>query len=115
MGTQLKSFVPGNEEQLPFDMQLGFSKRLKKAPIQLSATAHHLHQFNLAYNDTAGASNGGQEMNTSTFNKLFSISSSLLNFILRKKLRLVQDTILCGELNLESIIPLMALQDSRLA
>jgi hypothetical protein len=71
MGTQLKTFVPGNNEQLPFDIQLGFSKRLKKAPIQLSATAHHLHQFNLMYSDTAGATNGGQLGSTATFNKIF--------------------------------------------
>lgn len=69
MGTQLKSFVPGNVEQLPFDMQLGFSKRLLNAPIQLSITAHHLHQFNLVYNDTSSAD--GHEQNASFFNKLF--------------------------------------------
>jgi len=71
MGAQLKSFVPGITEELPFDIQLGVSKRLKKAPIQFSATAHHLHQFNLLYNDTAGAANGGHEINNSAFNKLF--------------------------------------------
>ena len=88
MGTQLKSFVPGNEEQLPFDMQLGFSKRLKKAPIQLSATAHHLHQFNLAYNDTAGASNGGQEMNTSAFNKFFQHFVFAVQFYIEEKVEI---------------------------
>ena len=71
MGTQLKTFVPGNNEQLPFDIQLGFSKRLKKAPIQFSATAHHLHQFNLMYSDTAGATSGGQLGKTSAVNKVF--------------------------------------------
>ena len=71
MGVQLKTFVPGTHEELPFDMQIGISKRLKKAPIQFSATAHHLHQFNLMYNDTASAANGGQSGNTSAFNKVF--------------------------------------------
>ena len=71
MGAQLKSFVPGTPEELPFDIQLGISKRLKKAPIQFSATAHHLHQFNLVYNDTAGVADGGQAGNTSAFNKIF--------------------------------------------
>jgi hypothetical protein len=71
MGAQLKSFVPGTSEQLPFDIQLGISKRLKKAPIQFSATAHHLHQFNLLYNDSAGSVNGGHQGNTSVFNKVF--------------------------------------------
>ena len=69
MGTQLKSFVPGTVEQLPFDMQLGVSKRLAKAPIQFSVTAHHLHQFDLIYNDTSAT--GGQEGSSSFTNKLF--------------------------------------------
>ena len=69
MGGQLKSFVPGEHEQVPFDFQLGVSKRLLKAPIQFSLTAHHLHQFNLAYNDTAN--NGGQESASSTVSKIF--------------------------------------------
>ncbi len=71
MGAQLKSFVPGTTEELPFDIQFGISKRLKKAPIQFSATAHHLHQFNLLYSDTAGAVSGGHEINSSVFNKIF--------------------------------------------
>jgi hypothetical protein len=71
MGGQLKTFAPGSNEQLPFDIQLGISKRLLKAPIQFSFTAHHLHQFNLAYTDTAGAANGGQVTNSSSVNKLF--------------------------------------------
>ena len=71
MGAQLKSFVPGITEQLPFDIQLGVSKKLKKAPIQFSATAHHLHQFNLLYNDTSSATSGGHAGNTSAFNKIF--------------------------------------------
>jgi hypothetical protein len=71
MGGQLKTFAPGSNEQLPFDVQLGISKRLLKAPIQFSFTAHHLHQFNLAYVDTAGAASGGQVTNASAVNKLF--------------------------------------------
>jgi len=69
MGLQLKSFVPGHNEQLPFDFQIGVSKRLEKAPIQFSLTAHHLHQFDIAYNDTTA--NGGQETSTSAVSKVF--------------------------------------------
>jgi hypothetical protein len=69
MGVQLKSFVPGTSEQLPFDFQIGLSKRLQKAPIQFSLTAHHLHQFNIAYNDTS--SNGAQETSHSAVAKIF--------------------------------------------
>jgi hypothetical protein len=52
MGSQLKRYNPGEPEELPFDVQFGISKRLAKAPIQFSLTAHHLHRFDIFYNDT---------------------------------------------------------------
>jgi hypothetical protein len=52
MGSQLKRYNPAEPEELPFDLQFGISKRLAKAPIQLSLTAHHLHRFDIFYNDT---------------------------------------------------------------
>ncbi|HMO33968.1 MAG TPA: type IX secretion system protein PorQ [Lacibacter sp.] len=51
MGGQLKRYST-NPEELPFDLVFGISKRLEKAPIQFSFTAHHLHRFDLLYNDT---------------------------------------------------------------
>ena len=58
MGTQLKSFA-GTTEDLPFDLEVGVSKRLRKAPLGFSFTAHHLHRLNLSYNDAAfNADNG---------------------------------------------------------
>ena len=53
MGTQLKKYLNSTPDDLPFDVQLGFTKRLANAPVQFSLTAHHLHQFNIRYNDTA--------------------------------------------------------------
>jgi hypothetical protein len=52
MGVQLKHYGGSLPEDLPFDLQLGISKRLAKAPVQFSLTAHHLHQFDIRYNDT---------------------------------------------------------------
>jgi hypothetical protein len=37
---------------MPFDLQLGITKRLAHAPIQFSLTAHRLHQFDILYRDT---------------------------------------------------------------
>jgi len=75
MGAQLKSFVPGHTEQVPFDFQIGVSKRLEKAPIQFSLTAHHLHQFDIRYNDTTFNNDNGFEPANSnnhfTFDKIF--------------------------------------------
>lgn len=50
MGAQLKAYDLQTEE-LPFDLRVGVSKKLKNAPIQFSATYHHLQQFNILYND----------------------------------------------------------------
>lgn len=53
MGTQLKTYTEsGAKEELPFDLQAGITKRLLNAPIQFSLTAHHLHRFDVFYNDT---------------------------------------------------------------
>lgn len=51
MGSQLKTYG-GNAEDLPFDLTLGFTKQLEKAPLRFSVTAQRLHQFDLLYNDT---------------------------------------------------------------
>ena len=69
MGTQLKKYDYSTPDDLPFDIQLGFTKRLARAPVQFSLTAHHLHQFNIRYNDTAfnNSNNFGQNSNGKSF------------------------------------------------
>jgi len=75
MGTQLKKYMNSRSDDLPFDIQAGITKKLAGAPVQFSLTAHHLHQFNIAYNDTAfNNSNGlGQDDHQKSFSidKLF--------------------------------------------
>ncbi len=51
MGFQLKTFT-GEQEELPFDLQLGITKRLANAPFAFSVTAQQAHRFDLNYNDT---------------------------------------------------------------
>jgi hypothetical protein len=58
MGTQLKTYG-GEGEDMPFDLQLGITKRLKNAPFQFSVAAQRLHQFDLTYNDTTFNSSEG--------------------------------------------------------
>lgn len=58
MGSQLKTFA-GTTEDLPFDLEIGISKRLRKAPLGFSLTAHHLHRFNLSYNDAVFNTDNG--------------------------------------------------------
>lgn len=51
MGLQLSTYTAGNKEPLPFDLQIGVSKKLEH--IQLSATLHHIYQFDVRYADPA--------------------------------------------------------------
>ena len=52
LGTQFRRY--GDlQEDLPFDLQLGLSKRLAKAPFGFSLTAQRLNRFDITYNDTA--------------------------------------------------------------
>ncbi len=53
MGFQIKKYNDGTAEDLPFDLIAGLSKRLAHAPFSFSITAHHLHQFDIRYNDTS--------------------------------------------------------------
>ena len=54
MGFQLSSYVAGGmQEELPFDLQAGISKKLANAPFQFSITARQLHRLNTVYNDTS--------------------------------------------------------------
>jgi hypothetical protein len=49
-GAQLKTFS-GKREQLPFDLQIGASKRLKYLPFRFGIVAHHLHKWDIKYDD----------------------------------------------------------------
>jgi hypothetical protein len=49
-GTQVSTYA-GDREDLPFDLQVAVSKRLRHLPFRLTILAHHLHQWDLRYND----------------------------------------------------------------
>ena len=73
MGFQLKKYIGTLADDLPFDLQAGLSIRLAKAPFSFSITAHHLHQFDISYNDTVfnnenGLANGKKGF---TLDKMF--------------------------------------------
>ena len=49
MGGQITTYYEGaNRESIPFDVQLGVSKRLAHAPFRLAATLQHLQKWTLA-------------------------------------------------------------------
>lgn len=54
MGVMLDKYNPDNStEPLPFDLQLGFSKRFAHLPLRFNATAHHLYEWDVRYNNPA--------------------------------------------------------------
>lgn len=73
MGTQIKPYQQSSPDDLPFDIQIGITKRLAKAPLQFSITAYQLHRFNLNYNDTSFNNENGIRADNKKFtlDKLF--------------------------------------------
>lgn len=51
VGIQLSTYQDGNREAIPFDIQLGISKRLAHLPFRLSIIGHNLHRWNITYDD----------------------------------------------------------------
>jgi hypothetical protein len=51
LGTQLTSYMA--KEELPFNLIVGWTKKLENAPFQFSITAEKLSLWRLAYNDTS--------------------------------------------------------------
>lgn len=52
IGGQLSAYHPeGSLEAVPFELQVGFSKRLKHLPFRYSVIYHHLDRWNILYDD----------------------------------------------------------------
>lgn len=51
VGSQISTYRPDNFEPLPFDMQVGISKKLKYLPFRFSIIYHHLQEWNIRYSD----------------------------------------------------------------
>ncbi len=49
LGSQIKPYYGNNYEPLPFDLQIGMSKKLAYAPFRISLLAQHLQKPNLNY------------------------------------------------------------------
>ncbi|MDR0710931.1 MAG: type IX secretion system protein PorQ [Prevotellaceae bacterium] len=56
IGVQLKPYREDNREKLPFEIQLGFAKKLERAPLGFSFTLNDLQSFSV-YNNTQETEN----------------------------------------------------------
>lgn len=78
-GFQLKKYNGSSGDDLPFDLQIGFTKRLASAPFSFSVTAQRIHRFDIGYNDTAFNNENGFENSS---NKKFSFGKLINHFVL---------------------------------
>ncbi|PKP53339.1 MAG: hypothetical protein CVT92_04835 [Bacteroidetes bacterium HGW-Bacteroidetes-1] len=51
IGSELKSYLPGDASQLPFNMQFGISKRLDHVPFRVVMIFDNLQKWDLTYDD----------------------------------------------------------------
>lgn len=52
-GYQWKPYIKGNREKLPFEMQIGLSKKIKHAPFRISVVYENLEKWDLTFHDPA--------------------------------------------------------------
>jgi len=74
MGTQLKKYTGSKPDDLPFDIQVGITRKLEGSPFRFSITAQKLNQFDMSYTDTLFNNENGFENNNSgkfSFDKIF--------------------------------------------
>ena len=51
IGGQLTTYTPDNRESVPYEMQVGLSKRLRYLPFRVSVIYHNLNRWNVLYDD----------------------------------------------------------------
>lgn len=78
-GFQLKKYNGSSADDLPFDLQIGFTKRLAGAPLSFSLTAQRINQFDIGYNDTVFNNENDFENRS---NKKFSFDKLINHFVL---------------------------------
>lgn len=95
MGATVRKYIPGNPaEPLPFDLQMGISKRFKHMPLRLFATLHHLYQWDIQYNNPADNTNTGLLGNTDTVSNKGSFTQKLFrHFIFGAELQVQRLTL----------------------
>jgi len=71
LGYQLSPFVEGNQEDLPFDIQLGFTKRLAHVPFRFSFQANNLYRWKLRPDEVIDSTSGIFDTNAASDTEIF--------------------------------------------
>lgn len=113
MGTMVKKYKPGTAEPLPFDLQIGISKRFKHIPLRLMGTIHHLYEWDIRYDDPAletqsnllGTADSNTKQKSYFADKLFRhfIFAAELTFAKRVTATVAYNHLRRGELTLQDV------------
>ncbi len=102
MGIMLQKYNPNNTaEPMPFDLQLGLSRKFKHLPLRLFTTLHHLYQWDVRYNnpaDLTGTNALGQN-DTTTDNDSHFADKLFRHFIFGAEITLGKRLVVTGSYN----------------
>jgi hypothetical protein len=68
-GLRLKNYIAGQNQPLPFDIQLGVLKKFNKAPFSIYVIGHHLYTWDIRYDNPADKVNNQLIFGDSTATK----------------------------------------------
>lgn len=101
MGVMLKKYdVVNPAEPIPFDLQLGLSKRFKHVPLRLFTTIHHLYEWDIRYNNPADLTSSSTFGNTDTADTKAHVSDKIFrHFIFGAELSIGKSITVTGSYN----------------
>ena len=82
LGTQIKPYYEGNTEPLPFELEIGVSKKIAHAPFRLSFMAHNLETYDLTYTKTNNSEPTNVNVSNSTGSDNFDFFDNLMRHTL---------------------------------
>ena len=102
MGVMVAKYSQTNPaEPIPFDLQLGISKRFKHLPLRLIATVHHLYEWDVRYNNPADVVSNTliSTTDTSADNKSHFADKLFRHFIFGAEITLGKRILITGSYN----------------
>jgi len=80
IGFAVKNYTPSQNINIPFDVQAGFTYKLEHMPLRFSMTIHHLHQYDIAYDDPNNIA--GYDLNGNPqYNRVGTVDKIMRHFV----------------------------------
>lgn len=95
LGYQFSTYTAGNREKLPFDVQVGLSKKLEHVPLRFSFVAHNLQKPDMTFKDPQRPELSVDPLSGDTIeNKIGLANKILMHGILGVELNLMKSLVL---------------------